>query len=125
MAAVLPSFISHYTVRLPGSLVYVGACNSTTNPSLTATLLGLGASTVLGFDGYVDSDFARDVSVDLFTQLVAGQQWPGFTLVRPTGAPPATFAWWAASGTRRLRDREPGFEYSSGSSPASPASRCG
>jgi hypothetical protein len=118
MAAVLPSFITHYSVRLPGSLVYVGACNSTTNPTLSAAFRGLGATTVLGFDGYVASDFARDVSVDLFTQLVAGATvgeafTPGQT---DGGTPPATFTLVGSEQTSIATSVivNQGFEFSSG-----------
>lgn len=118
MAAVLPSFLTHYTVRLPGSLVYVGACNSTTNPSLTAALLGLGATTVLGFGGYVASDFARDASTDLFTALVGGATvgeafTPGTT---DGGTPPAEFTLVGSEQTSIATSVivNAGFEFSSG-----------
>jgi hypothetical protein len=72
-AAILPSYITRYSIRLPGSLVYVGSCNSLANPTLSTAFIGRGALTVMGYDGYVESEFARDRSVALFTDLLAGQ----------------------------------------------------
>jgi hypothetical protein len=118
MAAVLPSFITHYSVRLPGTLVYVGACNSTANPTLSAAFIGLGATTFLGFDGYVATDFARDVAVALFTQLVGGATvgqafTPGQT---DGGTPPATFTLVGSEDTSIATSVivNQGFEFSSG-----------
>jgi len=118
LAAVLPAFITHYSVRLPGSLVYLGACNTTRNPTLSQAFFGLGATTVLGFDGYVQSDFARDVAVDVFTQLAAGSTvgqafTPGQT---DGGSPPATFTLLGSQQTSIATSVivNPGFEYSSG-----------
>jgi hypothetical protein len=118
MVAILPSFITHYSVRLPGSLVYLGACNTTANPTLATAFMGLGATTVLGFDGYVASAFARDVAVDLFSQLVGGATvgeafTPGQT---DGGTPPATFTLLGSEQTSIATSVivNPGFEYSTG-----------
>jgi hypothetical protein len=117
-AAVLPSFVSQYSVRLPGSLVYAGACNSTANPTLSSAFLDLGAATVFGFDGYVASDFARDVAVDLFTDLLAGQSVAeAFTPGQSDGdATPATFTMAGSPQTSIATDAivNPSFEFSSG-----------
>jgi hypothetical protein len=92
-AAILPAFFTRYSERMPASIVYVGACRSTADPVMASTFLGLGASAYLGYDGYVDSTFAGEMGVDLFTKLLAGQSiedafTPG---MNDGGSPPATF----------------------------------
>jgi hypothetical protein len=73
VTGVLPSYFSQYSVRLPASIVYVGSCRSSAEPSLASALIERGASAYLGFDGYVDSAFAAGVGNDLFESLLAGQ----------------------------------------------------
>ncbi len=93
VAAILPSFVTTYSIRLPASLVYMGACRSSANPTLSSAFFGRGAATYLGYDGYVTSAFASDVGTDLFTQLLAGKSAAeAFTPGQSDGAtPPATF----------------------------------
>jgi hypothetical protein len=91
--AILPAFFTHYSERMPASIVYVGSCRSMADAGLANTFLGLGASAVLGYDGYVDSTFAGERGVDLFTKLLAGQPLdqaftPG---MNDGGTPPAMF----------------------------------
>jgi hypothetical protein len=90
---VLPSFFTQYSVRLPASIVYVGTCRSSANGSLSSALLERGAGTYLGFDGYVDSSFAGDVGIDLFTKLAQGQSLTqAFTAGQhDDDTPPSTF----------------------------------
>jgi hypothetical protein len=89
---VLPSYFTQYSVRLPQSVVYVGTCGSSVNQSLSSALLERGAGAVFGYDGYVDSTFAADQGLDLFTKLVEGQPFAtAFTPGDDGGTPPATF----------------------------------
>jgi hypothetical protein len=90
---VLPSYFSQYSVRLPQSVVYVGTCGSSVNQSLSSALLERGAGAVFGYDGYVESTFAADEGLDLFSKLTQGQSFgtaftPG---ENDGGTPPATF----------------------------------
>ena len=92
-AAILPTFIERYSIRLPGSLVYMGSCRSAANPIMAAALVERGAATYLGWDGYVSSAFAGTVGVNLFTELLQGKTVEeAFSPVSDGGNPPATFA---------------------------------
>jgi hypothetical protein len=93
VAGILPGFVSRYSVRMPASLVYVGSCRSSANPTLSSALLDAGAATVFGYDGYVSSAFANATGVDLFTKLLQGADVSGaFTPgAHDDGSPPANF----------------------------------
>jgi hypothetical protein len=90
---VLPSYFTQYSVRLPQSIVYMGACGSTATPSLSSALLERGAGAVLGFDAYVESSFAHQAGLDLFTKLLEGKSLAqAFTPGQQDGGtPPSTF----------------------------------
>jgi hypothetical protein len=90
---VLPTFFTQYSVRLPASIVYVGSCRSTANASLSSALIERGAGAYLGYDGYVDSGFAGQTGVSLFTKLLQGQPLSqAFTPGQQDGqSPPSTF----------------------------------
>jgi hypothetical protein len=72
VAAILPAFVTGHNVRFPSSIVYVGACRSSSNITMASAFFGRGARTYFGYDGYVASGFARDRGVELFTNLLAG-----------------------------------------------------
>ena len=92
-AAILPTFIERYSIRLPGSLVYMGSCRSAANPIMATALMERGAATYLGWDGYVSSAFAGSVGATLFTDLLQGKTVAeAFSPVSDGGTPPATFA---------------------------------
>jgi hypothetical protein len=92
-AAILPTFIERYSIRLPGSLVYMGSCRSAANPIMATALMERGAATYLGWDGYVSSAFAGSVGTSLFTDLLQGKSVAeAFSPVSDGGTPPATFA---------------------------------
>jgi len=91
VAAILPAFVSGHNVRFPSSLVYVGACRSSSNITMASAFFGRGAVTYFGYEGYVASSFARDRGVELFTNLLAGNTssqalTPGLT---DGGSPPS------------------------------------
>jgi hypothetical protein len=90
---VLPTFFTQYSVRLPASIVYVGSCRSSANASLASALLERGAAAYLGYDGYVDSAFASQMGVSLFSKLLEGQPLSqAFTPGQQDGqVPPSTF----------------------------------
>ena len=90
---VLPTFFTQYSVRLPASIVYVGSCRSSANASLASALLERGAGAYLGYDGYVDSAFAGQTGVSLFSNLLQGQPLSqAFTPGQQDGqTPPSTF----------------------------------
>jgi hypothetical protein len=91
--AVLPSYFTQYSVRLPQSVVYAGTCGSAVNRSLSSALLERGAGAVFGYDGYVESTFAATQGLDLFSKLIAGQSFAtAFTPADDGATPPATFA---------------------------------
>jgi hypothetical protein len=73
VTGVLPTYFTQYSVRLPASIVYVGSCRSSANSSLASALLERGAGAYLGYDGYVESAFAGDMGVSLFSKLLEGQ----------------------------------------------------
>lgn len=91
-AAILPTFVTRYSIRLPASLVYVGSCRSAANPTMASALFERGAATYLGYDGYVASTFARDTGTALFADLLQGQTaGEAFSPVSDGGDPPASF----------------------------------
>ncbi|MGM0576021.1 MAG: hypothetical protein ACQEXJ_09855 [Myxococcota bacterium] len=71
--AVTPAFFRHHArARYPRSLVNLGACRTLFDGSLASTFLGLGAATVTGFTGYVESLFAREHVLALFDGAIQG-----------------------------------------------------
>lgn len=69
--SILPSFIEHYSGGgYPNSLIYIGACRSTFNTSMSNAFLGKGAATYLGFSEYVDSGFAGQAAINFFTNFL-------------------------------------------------------
>lgn len=57
--AILPSFVKKYRRDgYPNSLVYLGTCRSMWNGTMAMEFYGAGARAVLGYTGYVSSDFA-------------------------------------------------------------------
>jgi hypothetical protein len=93
VTGVLPTYFTQYSVRLPASIVYVGTCRSSSNPSLASALLERGAGAYLGYDGYVSSAFASEMGVSIFSKLLEGQTLaqafvPG---MQDGGSPPSTF----------------------------------
>src|SRR6185503_5888826 len=42
VTGVLPSYLTQYSIRLPASIVYVGSCRSSAEPSLSSALLERG-----------------------------------------------------------------------------------
>ena len=68
--AISPGYIATYSEDFPDSLVYVGACFSTHSQMLARAFLDKGASTFLGFDQPVASQFAEQVAPALFTRFV-------------------------------------------------------
>jgi hypothetical protein len=91
-AAILPTFIERYSIRLPASLVYVGSCRSAASPTMATTLFERGAAAYLGWDGYVSSAVAAGVGASFFTDLLQGRTaGEAFTPVSDGGLPPAHF----------------------------------
>jgi hypothetical protein len=92
-AAILPSFITRYSIRLPASLVYMGSCRSAASPAMSTALMESGAATYLGWDGYVSSAFAGQVGAGLFADLLQGKTVAeSFAPLSDGGDPPARFA---------------------------------
>lgn len=90
VAGVLPNFITRYSVRLPQSLVYVGACRSTASETLAVALTERGAATFVGYDGYVSSAFAESAGTDFFTQLLTGKTVAEALVAGTDGGTPAS-----------------------------------
>ena len=91
-AAILPTFITRYSIRLPASLVYMGSCRSAASPTMATALAERGAATYLGWDGYVSSSFAAQIGTSLFANLLQGKTVAeAFTPASDGGSPPATF----------------------------------
>ena len=67
---ISPGYIATYSEEFPDSLVYVGACYSTHSQMLARAFLDKGASTFLGFDQPVASQFAEQAAPALFTRFV-------------------------------------------------------
>ena len=66
--AVTPSFFTAHRGRgYPQSLVNLGACRSMYNGTLASALYAAGVKAVTGFSGYVESAWARDKVLQLFT----------------------------------------------------------
>ncbi len=117
--AVLPSFIRHYNLSFPRSLIYVGSCRSTFNASMAAAFLGRGAQTYYGYSEIVSTVFARERGIALFDELVAGDTTgeafpPG---LHDTSAPPAYFT---MTGATDLTIADAGILNGSFDDPGSP-----
>lgn len=106
VAAILPSFVSRYSIRFPQSVVYVGSCGSGSNATLASAFFERGVATYFGYDGYVASSFAAATGTQLFANLLGGTVTgaafaPGAT---DGGTPPAALA----------MDGEPGMSLTEG-----------
>ena len=69
---ILPSFFAKYLGPLPNSLVAISACRSGYNNSLFNVLSAKGAGAFVGFDDYVDDDYAQDVNNEIILSMLAG-----------------------------------------------------
>lgn len=68
--AITPAFVRSYAGRgFPDSIVYVGACNSTTNDTMANAFIGSGARTYFGYSKVVNSPFAFAKGTALFAKL--------------------------------------------------------
>jgi hypothetical protein len=68
--AITPKFIQAYAGGgFPDSLVYVGACQSTANSTMSDAFLSNGAKAYLGYSKVVNSDFAFAKGTSLFSTL--------------------------------------------------------
>jgi len=68
--AVTPSFFTAWRGRgLPASWVHLGACHSLWNGSLASALYAAGALAITGFSGTVDSAWARERALEVFTKV--------------------------------------------------------
>jgi hypothetical protein len=86
-AGVLPSFFTRHSFRLPGSLVYVGACRSSASAGLASPLLDLGAGAFLGQtrEGFLSDVFRVGRTGPIFlTQMpVQGMDMPPVEGIEP------------------------------------------
>ncbi|TNF31154.1 MAG: hypothetical protein EP329_12785 [Deltaproteobacteria bacterium] len=99
--AVTPAFFERYRGEgYPNSLVNLGACRSFYNGSLASELYASGARAVTGFTGVVDSAWARDRVVALFTGLTeGGAVGRGYSAAEDPHHPGT---WWRLFGARDL-----------------------
>ncbi|MBD2184254.1 hypothetical protein H6S82_11665 [Planktothrix sp. FACHB-1355] len=91
---IAPSFITKYSKNLPDSIVYVGACDSTKNPTLAQAFLSEGAAAFVGYSDVVLSSFAESHGIDMFDALVEGKtvsEIPGINVDREKDRDPALF----------------------------------
>jgi hypothetical protein len=77
----LPSFVKYYRGRgYPESLVYLGTCRSLWNGTLGMEFYGAGAKAVVGYDGYVSSQFAYEQGTAFFSALLEEMKLTGEAL---------------------------------------------
>lgn len=74
---VRPSFISSHNNNLPNSIVYLGACHSADNMTLSTAFISKGAKTYFGFTNSVDSHFNQERANELFTRLITQNKTTG------------------------------------------------
>lgn len=99
--AMAPSFFEEYaSSRFPDSLVNIGACRSMYNGTLAGTLVALGAKTVTGFSGYVESAWAKEKVVEMFEGAVGVGQVGSFHT--STEDPEHPGSWWRILGAGNL-----------------------
>lgn len=68
---ILPGFVGRHAVdAYPGSIVYLGSCRSLWNGSLAVQFYGNGAAAVVGYSGYVSSQFASEKGQEFFKGIV-------------------------------------------------------
>ncbi len=78
---ITPSFITHYGQSYPKSLIYVGACESLQNNTMSNAFLDKGAYTYFGFDKKVNSPFAYSIGTRLFDYLLEDRMTTGDTFI--------------------------------------------
>jgi hypothetical protein len=102
--AITPSFISSLSGSFQNAVVYNGSCQSSANATMANAFIGKGAKTYYGFTRVVNSDFAMNVSTQLFTNMVTKLDNTGesFTPVTPKTDPGAPFAVFTQSGSDKL-----------------------
>ncbi len=89
---VLPSHIEEYAGDgFPKSLVYLGTCRSLWNGTMALSFTASGAQTVLGYTGYVTSEFAYQQGREALAEMLqekklAGAAMPGQNIQDPANA---------------------------------------
>jgi hypothetical protein len=68
--AILPSFISDYGGSYPSSLVFINACRSMFNNTMSSAFLNKGAAAYLGYSEIVLATFAAQRSTDFYDKWV-------------------------------------------------------
>ncbi len=87
---VLPSHIEQYMGEgLPQSLIYLGTCRSLWNGSLATAFLAAGAATVLGYNGYVTSDYAYFTGRGVIAAMLQEQKLSGVAMPAGNDQDPA------------------------------------
>jgi len=74
---ITPSFISHYGQPYPKSLIYISACSSVENNTMSNAFLDKGAYTYFGYDDIVWPDFAYSIGTRLFDYLLEDRMTTG------------------------------------------------
>ena len=83
---ILPSFIKNYPgfgKGYPSSLVYMGTCRSLWNGTLAMEFFGMGAMTIVGYSGYMTSEFAYGQATEFFSAAVEELKLVGDSLQDP------------------------------------------
>jgi hypothetical protein len=102
--AIRPSFISSLSGSMQNTLVYNGSCQSSANNTMSSAFIGKGAKTYYGYTRVVNSNFAQNVSNQLFNNLVVNLNNTGeaFSPVTPKVDPTTPFATFTQSGDNML-----------------------
>lgn len=68
--AITPRFIQHYNNGMQQAVVYIGSCRSNYNNTMVDAFRAAGARTIFGYTDYVDSLFAYNHGMAIFTDMV-------------------------------------------------------
>lgn len=90
---VKPSFISTYNNNLPNSIVYIGACHSADNATLSSAFISKGARTYYGFTNSVSSQFNKERANELFPKIINENKTTGsaFTAEQHDSSTPPSY----------------------------------
>jgi hypothetical protein len=75
--AILPSFITYWSIKFPNSLVYMSTCRGGYNSSMANAFLGQGAQVYLGYSDYVNAAWDKGVSKTFIDRFVKQQMKAG------------------------------------------------
>lgn len=89
-------FVQEYCKNMPNTIVYLSACRSAYNKSMSNAFLAGGASVVYGYSNYVHVTFATEQGTGLFNRLLGGDTTE--TAYRHVAESVALYLFWDNAG---------------------------